>query len=200
MNISIKQGLILSGIYLCFGITYLEGQQISIKAPSQATLFWNHLENLCGLAYEGNVASAPANDTVFADKDLIMHVMKCNEHQIKIPFFVGDDLSRTWILTKYDDRIELKHDHRHHDGTPDKITMYGGSTSNQGSEFVQFFPADMETVSLLPAAAGNVWWIEIKPGESFTYNLRRLGTDRFFSVSFNLKSAIENNKKPWGWE
>lgn len=162
--------------------------------------YWQSLQGLCGNAYEGKVVAAPANDTVFANKTLIMHVLKCDEDQIKIPFFVGTDFSRTWVLTLADDKIELKHDHRHEDGTPDEITMYGGSTSNQGTDLVQFFPADQETASLLPAAAGNVWWIEIKPGEYFIYNLRRLGTDRFFSVAFDLKNPVKNNKKPWGWE
>ncbi|MDD3771452.1 MAG: hypothetical protein RBT46_06515 [Weeksellaceae bacterium] len=35
---------------------------------------------------------------------------------------------------------------------------------------------------------------------SFTYNLRRIGSDRQFSVKFDLTKPIEFNEKPWGWK
>ena len=162
--------------------------------------FWDELMKLCGNAYEGTIIAGPENDTLFAGKKLIMHVRKCEKNRVYIPFFVGSDSSRTWILTLNEDGILLKHDHRYQDGTPDKITMYGGCTSNFGSRVRQVFPADQETSELLPAAIGNVWWIDLVPGEYFTYNLRRVNTDRLFSVKFDLTSTKPIPGAPWGWK
>ena len=161
--------------------------------------FWNELQKLCGKAFRGSVAAAPADDTTFKDKMLIMCVRACEKNRIRIPFSVGDDLSRTWILTRKNSRIQLKHDHRHEDGQPDKVTMYGGWTTNTGIATRQVFPADEETFNVIPAAAPNVWWIELVPGDYFSYNLRRMGSDRYFSIKFDLKIVVAPYADPWGW-
>lgn len=164
-------------------------------------VFWTNLQRLCGKAFAGTVAAAPEGDTTFANKELVMHVRSCEKNRIRIPFFVGADKSRTWILTRQKNgRILLKHDHRHEDGTPDKVTMYGGMTANSGSETMQTFPADEETVKVIAAAAANVWWIELSANDYFSYNLRRMGTDRYFSVKFDLKKEIAAPSAPWGWK
>lgn len=166
------------------------------EAPNQK--FWNGLRNHCGKAYAGEVVNAGENDP-FAGKTLIMHVVDCGENFIHIPFFVGEDKSRTWVLTRTEEGlIKLKHDHRHEDGSPDKITQYGGVASNLGLPNMQVFPADQETQELIPLAAGNVWWISLDD-ESFTYNLRRIGTDRFISVKFDLTKTVESPGPAWGW-
>jgi hypothetical protein len=162
--------------------------------------FWKELQKLCGKAYAGTVAAAPADDTTFKDKTLVMHVRSCEADRIRIPFVVGDDRSRTWVLAHKDNRIELRHDHRHADGKPDAVTMYGGWTTNSGASTRQTFPADHRTVAYIPAAASNVWWIDLVPGEYFSYNLRRLGTDRYFSIKFDLKTSVKVPAAPWGWK
>ncbi len=170
------------------------------KKVDHSAVFWTELQKLCGKSFGGTLVSAPENDTNFKGKDLVMHVRACDKNRVRIPFFVGDDRSRTWVLTRKKDRILLKHDHRQKDGTPDEITMYGGWSSNVGMTTRQMFPADQETVSILPAAATNVWWIDLVPGESYTYNLRRMGTDRFFSIKFDLTKEVETPEAPWGWK
>lgn len=167
--------------------------------PNQQT-FWQALQQLCGHAYEGTVISAPANDTLFKNKTLIMHVRACKDGRIRIPFVVGNDLSRTWVFTKDAGGLMLKHDHRHHDGSADSITMYGGYTTNSGAATMQFFPADRQTTNMLPAAGGNVWWVELLPGKYFTYNLRRMGSDRLFSIRFDISKTIAAPGAPWGWK
>ncbi len=119
--------------------------------------FWAGLRTLCGNAYLGEVIAAPANDTAFRNKTLIMHVRSCENELIRIPLTVGDNRSRTWVISKAGDRLRLKHDHRHPDGKEDSITQYGGITPNHGSATLQMFPADQHTVTILPAAATNVW-------------------------------------------
>lgn len=168
-----------------------------VKPANQ--IFWESLSKHCGKSFEGTVTTPLLENDPFAGKKLIMHVVDCGEGFIHIPFFVGEDKSRTWVLTMQDGLIKLKHDHRHADGTPDKVTQYGGIASNTGLAGTQFFPADQETADLIPVSATNVWWITLDE-TSFTYNLRRMGTDRFFSVKFDLTKVIESPGPAWGWE
>lgn len=165
---------------------------------SNSLVFWDSLTQLCDNAYSGGILEAPENDS-FRGNELVMHVRSCDSEVIKIPFFVGDDKSRTWVFTRKGDRILLKHDHRHEDGSEDEITQYGGLSTNTGLANLQMFPADQETSDLIPAASTNVWWVEIQSGEYFTYNLRRVGTDRYFSIKFDLTSKVETPDAPWGW-
>ena len=160
--------------------------------------FWGRLCALNGKAFEGRLAHAPANDD-FAGKRLVMHVLYCDENTILIPFNVGNDLSRTWIFTYKNGRIQLKHDHRKQDGSHDEDTMYGGTTANSGLSGVQMFPADEDTRQIIPAAFSNAWWVTVDE-KSYTYNLRRMGTDRHFSVEFNLEKEIDTPPPSWGWE
>ncbi len=166
--------------------------------PSET--FWKNLEQLCGKAFAGTVVADTTGDERFKDKAMVMHVRSCQKDRIRIPFVVGDDLSRTWVLTRSKGRILLKHDHRHKDGKPDEVTMYGGWTTSVGMPTRQMFPADEETVKVIAAAATNVWWIDLVPGEYFTYNLRRMGSDRLFSVKFDLTKPIAAPPAPWGWK
>ena len=176
----------------------------AITAQAQAepanTVFWRELEKLCGKAFAGTVVAAPADDTTFKGQTLVMHVRSCEKERIRIPFVIGENRSRTWVLTSKGDRLLLKHDHRHEDGKPDSVTMYGGLTTSVGTPTRQMFPADQETVNTIPAAATNVWWIDLVPGEHFTYNLRRLGSERYFSIRFDLKNAVRAPEAPWGWK
>ena len=66
--------------------------------------FWLNLQKLCGSAFEGEITAGAANDD-FHGKKLVMHVRSCENNRIRIPFFVGDDKSRTWVLTKSSDWI-----------------------------------------------------------------------------------------------
>ena len=128
-----------------------------------------------------------------------MHVRSCKKNEIKIPFFVGEDKSRTWILSYKKDRISLKHDHRHKDGSEDEINFYGGITTNAGQSNIQIFSADQRTQKMIPAASTNVWWITLDD-KKFTYNLRRLGTERAFKVVMDITSPIAIPDAPWGWK
>lgn len=161
--------------------------------------FWQKLKQHCGKTYEGTVTSGATTNDGFSGKRLVMHVLSCEENQLLIPFNVGENRSRTWILTKANDRIELKHDHRHEDGKSDAVSMYGGATTNSGLPGIAVFPADQMTATTIPAAATNVWWITIN-NTTFTYNLRRIGSDRLFTVTFDITKPVEKPLPSWGWE
>jgi predicted amidohydrolase YtcJ len=168
----------------------------SPQAPAQAA-FWRTLRGLCGRAFTGTVVEAPAGDTTFAGKPLVMHVRQCDGDTVRIPFHVGENRSRTWVLTRTASGLRLKHDHRHEDGSEDPVTQYGGDTRGAGTATRQEFPADAHTASLIPAAATNVWTVEVVPGERFTYALRREGTDRRFRIDFDLRRPVTPPPPPW---
>ena len=186
------------GAYAFTFIALIFSSLLFAQNESPTDQFWNALQSHCGKAYEGSLA-IPEEDEDFGGKRLVMHVRTCDENQIKIPFFVGEDRSRTWILTRKDGRILLQHDHRHEDGTEDEINFYGGITTNAGKADLQVFSADAHTQQILPAAASNVWWITINES-TFTYNLRRLGTDRIFKVVMDISKPISIPETPWGWK
>lgn len=166
-------------------------------AESQAT-FWASLQELCGQAFAGTIVESSPPDTSFVGKELVMHVRECESGVVRVPFFVGEDRSRTWVISQTPGGLRLKHDHRHEDGSEDPVTQYGGDTADPGSTTRQEFPADAHTASLLPAAATNVWTMEILPGQSFVYALRREGTERRFRVEFDLSDPIPTPPPPWG--
>lgn len=96
-------------------------------------MFWNTLKEHCGKAYQGEIVAGAKIGDGFTGEKLVMHVRSCKENTIGIPFFVGDDKSRTWALTmSKNNLITLKHDRRHQEGSKDKITQYGGSNPNTG--------------------------------------------------------------------
>ena len=160
--------------------------------------FWTSMTELCAKAYQGRVVDVSPPDTSFAGKTLVMDVRTCDDREIQIPFHVGENRSRTWILTRTDSGLRLKHDHRHADGVEDSVTQYGGDTRDGGTAERQEFYADAFTAELIPAAASNVWTVE-KLGDSvFAYSLRREGTDRRFRVEFNLRKSVPPPPAPWG--
>ena len=112
-------------------------------AASPQDAFFERLSALCGKAFEGRVASPAVDaDAAFAGKRLVMHVRNCSTDEIRIPFHVGEDRSRTWVVTRTGAGLRLKHDHRHEDGSEDALTRYGGDTVQAGTAERQEFPAD----------------------------------------------------------
>lgn len=91
----------------------------------------------------------------------------------------------------------MKHDHRHEDGKPDSITMYGGDARGAGEATRQTFPADGHTISLNPVYRTNVWTMTVEPTR-FVYELIREGTTRRFRVEFDLTRAVPPPPPPWG--
>lgn len=166
--------------------------------------FMGNLMPLCGQAFQGRiVANEPAQpDDAFEGQALVMHVRECGKEEIKVPFHVGDDHSRTWVLTRTGDGLRLKHDHRLEDGSDDPVTMYGGDTASAGNGTRQEFPVDQESIELferegLTASVTNTWAMEIHPGERFVYELARPG-GRLFQVEFDLSTPVDLPPTPWG--
>lgn len=126
-----------------------------------------------------------------------MHVRSCSDTEVRIPFHVGENRSRTWVITRTRDGLRLKHDHRHEDGTADPITQYGGDTRPGDEDLSLDFFADELTAALIPAAKTNIWTLAIAPGETFAYALRREATGRRFRVEFDLGTPVPPPPPPW---
>lgn len=142
--------------------------------------FFANLGTLCGATFEGASVFPREPGDAFAGKKLVANVATCTENEIRVPFIVGEDRSRTWIFTRSAAGLELKHDHRHADGTPDEQTMYGGMASDKGTPHAQSFHADAYTAKLIPAASTNVWTVTLSPdGKTLTYFLERDAKPRF---------------------
>ncbi len=176
-------------------------QETVSSIPSQDA-FFDTISDLCGNAYAGTITVDNADSDSFANKELIMHVRHCDDTQLQIPFHVGEDASRTWLITKTGSGLSLKHDHRHSDGTEDALTQYGGHTVDAGWAQVQSFPADQYSKELfvanaIPQSVGNTWQMYIYP-ERFTYRLIRQG--REFRVDFDLTNPVEPPPAPWGYD
>lgn len=158
--------------------------------------FFQALQQLCGKRFTGVIVAdqpPPAADDPFTGRALEMHVRDCSADEVRIPFAVGEDRSRTWVITRTATGLRLKHDHRHSDGTPDALTMYGGDTVAPGTTQRQSFPADAETLTLFKAqdravSLTNVWALELVAGQHFVYELAR-PTGRLFRVRFDLAGS-----------
>lgn len=206
-----KINLSLSGllrIYFTCLIAVLGSFSVSLAAKEPPLLstqaqdaFFNNLTALCGKAFAGKVVIDNSNSDSFANKELVAHIRRCEPNKLWIPFHVGEDASRTWIISKTGSGLSLKHDHRHSDGHSDKLTMYGGHTQQSGWPEVQSFPADAPTIEMfvqqgLPQSNTNIWQIYIYP-DVMSYRLIREG--REFRVDFDLKKEVTIPKAPWGY-
>jgi len=165
----------------------------AVEADAPYEVFFANLGELCGKRFEGRVVSTDAADADFANKRLVMHVRDCSQGEIRIPFAVGEDRSRTWVVTKGDVNLRLKHDHRHEDGTTDVLHWYGGTAADEGETERQEFPVDAESIALFEAngasvSTTNVWAMEVHPDRMFAYELRR--ANRHFRVEFDLSKPV----------
>ncbi|MGH1463657.1 MAG: hypothetical protein ACRBB6_16655 [Neptuniibacter sp.] len=158
-----------------------------LLASEASDQFFNNLKQLCGKTIQGKSVYPANKDDSFYGKTLIMTVKSCSDTELRIPFSVGKDKSRTWILTRTEQGLLFKHDHRHEDGTPDELTMYGGYANSNGTAWSQSFPADDATKVLVPKGKTNIWHLTIdKENKQFIYYLERHQKPRFKAV-FDLK-------------
>lgn len=160
----------------------------SCKNHKPNTSFFEKLAQHCGNTYYGKTVFPDDPSDAFAGKVLKMHIKECTATEIRVPFQVGQDTSRTWIISQTTKGLLLKHDHRHSDGTADEITMYGGyadqlsSTANTAS-----FAADQHTAELIPEAQTNVWSLSFDDDQkTFSYYLERHSKPRYKAI-FQVK-------------
>lgn len=192
--------IVFAASFFITGSAFAANEGIEKNAQDE---FFSVLNSLCGQAFSGKVAVDNTDDPRFKDKVTILHVRDCGKDEIRLPMHVGDDHSRTFILTKTDAGIRLSHDHRHEDGHPDKLSLYGGNTAEYGTKWQQTFPINDFSKQLfiandLQVSLTNIWRISIIEGQRISYELRRPG--REFRIDFDLNSPVENPPAAWGYQ
>ena len=184
------------------GLFSLVALSLTACGPSPQSQFWDRITLLCGQAFEGTIVSEDAADDAWRAERVVMHVRDCSASEIRIPLAVGDDRSRTWVLTRAGDALGLHHVHLHEDGSVDALSGYGGAAVAAGNGWREDFPADDATKALfdregIPVSNANVWAIEVRPADSlFAYELARPG--RFFRVEFDTSEPVAPPLPHWG--
>jgi hypothetical protein len=145
--------------------------------------FFDKVKSMCGARFEGKSVFPDDPGDAFRGHTLVAVIETCDADEIRVPFIVGSDTSRTWLLARTVNGLQFKHDHRHTDGTPDEVTLYGGIAIEAGSPLSQSFPADSYTADLIPEASTNEWFLSFSDdGQQLTYYLERHGKARFKAV------------------
>ncbi len=162
-------------------------------APAEA--FFARYKTLCGKTFAGRLATSDPADAAFAGKALVARAVGCTDNEIRVAFDVGEDRSRTWIVTSTATGLRLKHRHLLKDGSVDPVSNYGGDTAAPGTARRQEFPVDAESRAMFAregrsVSTTNVWAFEIEPGTALTYELARPAEPgkpgRLFRVTFDL--------------
>ncbi len=153
--------------------------------------FWANLQGMCQMAAEGELLQAP-DDQVDPNARLVVHFWECGDDEIRAPFHVGENRSRTWVFIRHEGALELRHDHRHPDGTEEGNSWYGALTLTEGTETTQEFVSRRGEMTV-------GWRVEIVPGERYTYGTIRNGEWRHHLV-FDLTRPVELPPLPWGHE
>lgn len=181
--------------------------------PAPQAEFMARIQALCGKAFAGRLVSRDAADSAMVGVAMIMHVARCSPNEVRIPFHVARadgswDRSRTWVLTRAASGLRLEHDHRHADGSADRLTQYGGATTGAGRATRQDFEVDADSIALFTresrfASVTNIWSIEIDGADEtaprFAYQLRRAAPEqRLFRVEFDLTKPVAQPPPPWG--
>ncbi len=167
----------------------------SMPDPASPTdQFFQRMSALCGKSFVGKMIAGNESDASFATAKLQAHARECSPRDIRIAFDVGEDRSRTWIISRTESGLRLKHRHMLNDGTEDPVSQYGGDTSAVGTAARQEFPVDVFSKAMFTkegraVSNTNIWAFEIEPGQALVYELSRPG--RLFRVSFDLTKPLE---------
>lgn len=180
-------------VFLIFSCKSTEQKTSEAIDPKEPVVeFMETLKTFDGQSFYGKVLFPENPEAPFNAETLFVIFESVSETEARMPFILGSDKSRTWVLTMTEDGLLFKHDHRHSDGTPEDITMYGGYADDKGSAFFQNFPADMETSSMMPETSTNVWTFRFNEEMTeFHYILERHSAPRFHVV-FDLTAPISN--------
>ncbi|TXH96691.1 MAG: hypothetical protein E6Q75_06690 [Rheinheimera sp.] len=176
---------------------------VTMMYPASAadSVLLQALQPYCGKAFAGKLITNAPEDAAMAGQSLIVHVANCRAGEVRMPFHVGEDRSRTWVLRELPQGLQLKHDHRHQDGSHDELTMYGGASSDAADALTVRFPADAYSKLMFEAlgrtaALANVWSFTLEPGQQLVYRLSRPG--REFAVAFDLSQPVPLPPPAWG--
>ena len=158
------------------------------------------LSAYCGQSFEGRIVSEDPQDEDWRAQTLTIHIRDCESDRVRIPLHVGENRSRTWIISRTATGLRHKHDHRHEDGHEDVLTQYGGDSSGPVAGSVDF-PVDAFSKALferenIPASIENTWTVSLDTTR-FVYALNR--PERHFEAVFDLTRPVPTPPPAWGY-
>jgi hypothetical protein len=146
--------------------------------------FFEHLRALCGRTFGGRTILAPVDDRTFEPARLYMIVEECAGDEIRVPFIVDGDASRTWVFQMREDGLTFFHEHVRPDGTEHDVSGFGGHASAEGSPTFQSFP-DFWATDETPPAERRVWRLRMDhENDLFVYYLDRGGLPAYRLVFY----------------
>ena len=162
------------------------------QTPNNQVEFFKHFKKLEGRRYAGKEIFIAEGKDSWAALELEIYVREYTDTIIYIPFRVGDNKSRPWmIIMEKGNKLRFRHDHRHEDGTPEDLNLYGGYATEEGTSIKQFFPADEFTCKMLDRIRDNEWIVEFSEDlTKFYYSLRKKG-ELIITVEFDLSTPVE---------
>ena len=175
-------------------------EEMTEPGEAQAA-FMQAFQPYCGQAFSAQIVQDNAPSPAW-DHPLVVHVRDCEENVIRMPLHVGEDRSRTWVLTLEPEYIDFQHYHLHEDGSPDAVSPYGGQTQKAGTATEQSFPVDETSKTLfvkegLDVSVTNTWTITFPDENTMRYELSRPG--RIFQVDVDLSQPIDLPPPAWGY-
>jgi hypothetical protein len=154
-------------------------------SPQQA--FFDHMASLCGQEFPGRAVIAPESDPTFRPAFLGMRIEQCGPSEIRIPFLVDGDGSRTWILTLDDGDLVFTHEHMLEGDTLSSNSGWGGrAVAGSGTASFQHFPDHRWDPEQVPEARRSHWRMRLDPEHGqFVYYLDR-GAEPAYRLVFHL--------------
>jgi hypothetical protein len=177
----LRAGVLCVGLTLTLGgcgATHTPTARQAIPPAGQAAdqrAFFENIRALCGQTFGGRTILAPATDRTFEPARLFMVVEECDGDEIRVPFIVGEDDSRTWVFRMGADGLTFFHEHLRSDGTAHDVSGFGGHAAGEGSPTFQSFP-DFWATEDTPPEEHRIWRLRIDRGNDlFVYYLDRGG-------------------------
>ncbi|MDQ3040299.1 MAG: hypothetical protein M3R16_10965 [Pseudomonadota bacterium] len=150
--------------------------------------FFENLRALCGQTFGGRTILAPVRDKTFEPARLYMVVKDCKDDEIRIPFVVDGDASRTWVFQMRKDGLRFFHEHLRPDGTAHEPSGFGGNATMDGTPVFQSFP-DFESTADTPVAKLRVWRLRLDTEHKlFVYYLDWAGLP-LYRLAFHMGPA-----------
>ncbi len=127
-------------------------------SETNETSFLENYADYCGYAYRGESTLVELGEgNPLEGADLVMILDDCSKDEVRMPFYVDDDRSRTWIVRRMNGRLHLSHDHRYPNGTEYDANLYGGYADEDGDAETVYFPSDERTIAERPSREINRW-------------------------------------------
>ena len=164
-------------------------EQVVFNNKSQQD-FIQQLSAFCGKKYAGEEHFRSLHSGSLYAKKLSILFKSCKPDELKIELHIDENQPITLIMAADNGRLKLMHEHIDSTGELLPGSMYGGNATDQGTSFIQYFPADDYTGKIMEGASANVWIISLAEDLSwFSYRLDR-GKERRFEYRFDLRRPV----------